>query len=354
MKVDRKSIFAISIVVFIFTIIVVYEWTGAWEGYKTTIAQSETITAELLKEKKIPTYMLIVITIVEYIKHSWLCLLLAFIAAGVLQEFVPRKKIIQLMGSQRGILPYLVSAGGGPVLSMCSCSVIPIFGGLYKRGAGLGPAITFLVTAPSFNPAAIILTFTLINWKFAIARIVFAMAAGILTGYSTEKILKGKISKPEPIKIKDTAYTSTYEKETISHRIKNTFLYSWAFVKMVLPLILIGVILAGIIKAFLPTTWIVTYLGVGFIPILLAALTGLLVYTPTLVEVPFIRGLLDLGMGTGAAMAFLVTGPALSLPSILGVCRVVNPKVPIIYGQLMWLCGVIAGLIFWVFVPTFK
>jgi uncharacterized membrane protein YraQ (UPF0718 family) len=58
-------------------------------------------------------------------------------------------------------------------------------------------------------------------------------------------------------------------------------------------------------------------------------------------------------MGTGAAMAFLLTGPALSLPSILGVCKIVKPKVPAVYATLMWICGTIAGLIFWFFVPSF-
>ncbi|MFH1305166.1 MAG: permease [Candidatus Omnitrophota bacterium] len=350
---NKKTIFAVSMVLLIFAVIVVYEWGGAWKGYKTTIEQSEVITSELLKEENIPVYMLIVVTIIDYIKHSWLCLLLAFIAAGALQEFVPKEKVIRYMGSNRGVFPYLVGAGCGPLLSMCSCSIIPIFGGLYKRGAGLGPALTFLLVAPAFNPAAILLTLALLGWKFAVGRIVFAMGAGILVGYITERIMRNKIPAPEPMNIEDDVYAGPEEKGGYGKRTANMFRYSWEFVKIVLPLILIGVVMAGLIKAFLPPAFIVKYLGVGIFPIMLASAIGVLMYAPSLVEAPLIRGLIDMGMGTGAAMAHLITGPALSLPSILGVCKIVSPKVPVVYASLMWVCGVIAGLVFWFIMPVF-
>ncbi|UCC95781.1 MAG: permease [Candidatus Omnitrophota bacterium] len=349
---DKKAIFAVGVVLLIFAVILVYEWGGAWKGYKKTMEQSDSITAELLKKENIPVYMLIIVTIIEYIKHSWLCLLLAFIAAGALQEFVPKDKVVKLMGSGRGFLPYVIGGAGGPMLSMCSCSIIPIFGGLYKRGAGLGPALTFLLVAPAFNPAAVLLTLALLGWKFTIARIIFAMLSGISVGYITEKVMKNRIAESEPVRIEAESLQQT--KEGYGKRVLNMFLYSWEFVKIVLPLILVGVILAGLIKAFLPPAFIVKYLGVGILPIMLASAMGVLMYAPSLVEAPLIRGLLDLGMGTGASMAHLLTGPALSMPSILGVCKIVNPKVPVVYATLMWICGVIAGLVFWFLVPTFS
>lgn len=350
---DKKAIFAIFVVVLIFAVILIYEWGGAWKGYKNTIEKSEVITAELLKSENIPVYMLIIVTTIDYIKHSWLCLLLAFIAAGALQEFVPKDKLIKLMGPDRGFLPYVIGGAGGPLLSMCSCSIIPIFGGLYKRGAGLGPSLTFLLAAPAINPAAVLLTLALLGWKFTVVRIIFAVGSGILVGYITEKVMKNKIPAPEAVYIETSAYAGPEEKQDYMKRISNMFLYSWEFVRMVLPLILVGVILAGLIKAFLPPAFIVKYLGVGILPIMLASAIGVLMYAPSLVEAPLIRGLLDLGMGTGASMAHLLTGPALSLPSILGVCKIVNPKVPLVYATLMWICGVIAGLTFSLLAPTF-
>jgi len=350
---DKRSAIAVIALLLIFGVIIAYEWGGAWSGVKTTMAENRSISAKLLAENKIPVHEFIIFTIIDYIKHSWLCLLLAFIAAGALQEFAPRDKVIKLMGSGRGFVPYAVAGCGGPLLSMCSCSIIPLFGGLYKRGAGLGPAVTFLLAAPAFNPAAILLTLGLLGWKFAVARIVVAIGAGILAGYLTDRFFKGTLPAPEPIRIGQELDDAVQKNESLSSRVANTLLYSWEFVKMVLPLILLGVIGAGLVKAFLPPSMIVKYLGNGFLPIMLSSAVGVFMYTPTLVEVPLIRGLLESGMGTGAAMAFLLTGPALSLPSILGVCKIVKPKVPAVYASLMWVFGTIAGLIFWLLVPKF-
>ncbi|MDD5633753.1 MAG: permease [Candidatus Omnitrophica bacterium] len=350
---DKRTLSAISILVLIFAVIIVYEWGGAWSGVKLTMEQNKVITAKLLEENKIPVHSFMIFTIIDYIKHSWLCLLLAFVAAGALQEFAPRDKVIKLMGSGRGFTPYAVAGVGGPLLSMCSCSIIPLFGGLYKRGAGLGPAITFLLAAPAFNPAAILLTLGLLGWKFAAGRIIVAITAGILAGYLTDKVFKNKLPDPEPLRIDTEPNGTAQEKQAFSERLCNMMLYSWEFVKMVLPLILLGVIGAGLVKAFLPPAMIVKYLGNGILPIMLSSVVGVFMYTPTLVEVPLIRGLLESGMGTGAALAFLLTGPALSLPSILGVCKIVKPRVPLVYATLMWIFGTLAGLVFWFFVPKF-
>ncbi len=350
---DRRGVFAAGILLLIFAVIIVYEWGGTWTGVKVTMEQNKVITARLLEDSHIPVHMFIVFTIIDYVKHSWLCLLLAFIAAGALQEFAPKDKVIKLLGSGRGFTPYAVAGAGGPLLSMCSCSIIPLFGGLYKRGAGLGPATTFLLAAPAFNPAAILLTLGLLGWKFAIARVVVAVSAGILVGYITDRIFKNRLPEPEPMRIDTEANGTSQENQGFVKRLLNMFLYSWEFVKMVLPLILLGVMCAGLVKAFLPPSVIIKYLGNGILPIMLSSAIGVFMYTPTLVEIPLIRGLLESGMGTGAAMAFLLTGPALSLPSILGVCKIVTPRVPAVYATLMWICGTIAGLLFWFFVPKF-
>jgi uncharacterized membrane protein YraQ (UPF0718 family) len=351
--VDKKTVIAVSILLLIFGIIVVYEWGGAWSGVKHTMADNKNITSQLLQDNKIPVHEYMIYVIIDYVKHSWLCLLLAFLAAGALQEFAPREKVIKLMGSGRGFIPYAVAGFGGPLLSMCSCSIIPLFGGLYLRGAGLGPALTFLLTAPAFNPAAILLTLGLLGWKFAIGRIVVAVSGGIIVGYITDSYFKDKIKHPHQMHIEAEPNGVEQEKLNLGKRLVDSLLYSWEFVKMVLPLILIGVIGAGMVKAFVPPSLIIKYLGNGLIPIALASIIGVFMYTPTLVEVPFVRGLLESGMGTGAAFAFLLTGPALSLPSMLGVCKIVKPKVVVFYATLMWIFGTIVGLAFWYLVPKF-
>ncbi len=350
---DKKTITAVSILLLIFGIIVVYEWEGAWSGVKHTMADNKNITSQLLQDNKIPVHEYMIYVIIDYVKHSWLCLLLAFLAAGALQEFAPREKVIKLMGSGQGFIPYAVAGFGGPLLSMCSCSIIPLFGGLYLRGAGLGPALTFLLTAPAFNPAAILLTLGLLGWKFAVGRIIVAVGGGMLVGYITDRYFKNKIKHPKEMHIEAEPAGTHQERLKLGKRLRDSLLYSWEFVKMVLPLILIGVIGAGMVKAFVPPSLIIKYLGNGLVPIALASVIGVFMYTPTLVEVPFVRGLLESGMGTGAAFAFLLTGPALSLPSMLGVCKIIKPKVVVLYASLMWIFGTIVGLAFWYLVPKF-
>jgi uncharacterized membrane protein YraQ (UPF0718 family) len=351
--VDKRTVIAVSILLLIFGIIIVYEWGGAWSGVKNTMADNKNVTARLLQDNKIPIHEYMIYTIIDYVKHSWLCLLLAFIAAGALQEFAPRQKVIKLMGSGRGFIPYAVAGLGGPLLSMCSCSIIPLFGGLYLRGAGLGPALTFLLTAPAFNPAAILLTLGLLGWKFAIGRIIVAVSGGIIVGYITDTYFKDKIKHPAQMHIEAEPNGIEQGELNFGKRIVDSLIYSWEFVKMVLPLVLLGVIGAGLVKAFVPPSFIIKYLGNGVITSALASAIGVFMYTPTLVEVPFVRGLLESGMGTGAAFAFLLTGPALSLPSILGVCKIIKPRVVVLYATLMWIFGTIVGLAFWYLVPKF-
>jgi hypothetical protein len=116
-------------------------------------------------------------------------------------------------------------------------------------------------------------------------------------------------------------------------------------------LVLLGIFIIGIVKIFLTTEAIGKYLGPGLWQTALASVLGVVMYTPTLVEIPFIRELLNLGMGTGPALAFLLTGPALSLPSMLGVSKTIGWKKVLNYAVLMWILGIIGGLIFAWLVP---
>lgn len=347
---SNRAWLAVAVLVVIYTVTVVYGWSGVWRGYKTTLSQADKVTREVLAEKKIPLYMLVVVTLVEYVKHSWFCLLIAFIAAGAIQEFIPRERMIAILGSGRGILPYFLAAAGAPVLSMCSCSIIPLFAGIYRLGAGLGPALAFLLAGPAINPAAVLLTGGLICWKLAVARAVFAVGIGMLAGFLVAKIYeRGRSSNEAPAAVFANA---DEESRPFGERLKSSLVYSWEFVQLVLPLILLGVVMAGILKALVPARLITTYMGNTFAATAAAAAMGVVAYTPTLVEVPFVKGLMELGLGTAPALAFLITGPALSLPSILGTMRVVGVRIPLTYAVVMWVLGTAAGLIFAALAPA--
>jgi len=347
---SKRLIFGILLIALLLAILVSWEWYGA-------IIKSRLIEKGFFSKEPFPItpgtswYLIPFYTLLDYIQKAWFCLGMAFLIAGAVQTFIPKELIIKHLG-RRNFKAYFIAAFGGPLLSVCSCSIIPLFAAIKKRGAGLGPAITFLLATPAINPAAIILTFSLLNWKFAIGRIILALSAAVITGvilealWTTEEEKTGLLSQ---LKIE-------YQEKPLNLKedLKEWVLNVWDFVKKILPLVLLGIFIIGIIKIILTSSVISKYFSQGYLQIALASIMGVVMYTPTLVEIPFIRELLILGMGTGPALAFLLTGPALSLPSMLGVSRVIRWKIVLNYVLIMWILGIIGGLIFSYFVPTIK
>jgi uncharacterized membrane protein YraQ (UPF0718 family) len=115
--------------------------------------------------------------------HVLLCLMPAFLIAGAMTALIPKETIIRFLGRDRPkIISYPASATAGFLLAVCSCTVIPLFAGIYKKGAGLGPAITFLFVAPAVNILAISYTGKVIGMDLAIARLVLSIVFGIGIG----------------------------------------------------------------------------------------------------------------------------------------------------------------------------
>lgn len=345
----RRVVFGIILILLILGILVGYEWYGAFK-------KSRLIEQGIFPKEPFPIlpgtpwWKIPFLTLLSYLTKAWFCLGMAFLIAGAVQTFIPKEMIIKHLG-RRSIKAYFIAAFGGPLLSVCSCSIIPLFAAIKKRGAGLGPAITFLLATPAINPAAVILTFSLLSWKFVVGRIVLALLAAIITGailetiWTTEEEKAGALSQ---LKIE-------YQEKSLNLKedLKEWLLNVWDFVKKILPLVLLGIFIIGIVKIFLTSEVISKYLGQGFWQIALASIMGVVMYTPTLVEIPFVRELLILGMGTGPALAFLLTGPALSLPSMLGVSRVIKWKMVLNYASIIWILGIVGGMIFAYFVPRF-
>lgn len=345
-KIKLKRIhFGILLIIILLGSLVCYEWYSAFkksELIKQGIYPKEPFPISL----ETPAWKIPFLTLLSYGEKAWFCLLIAFLVAGAFQTFIPKELVIKHLG-KRNSKAYFIAAFGGPLLSVCSCSIIPLFAAIKKRGAGLGPAITFLLATPAINPAAVILTFSLIGWQFTIGRIILALSAAIITGYTVEKIWsKQELDGTLELKIK-------YQEKEFSFipDLKEWLRNVWDFVKRILPLVLLGIFIIGIIKIFLTTEVISAYLGQGLAQTAFASIIGIVIYTPTLVEIPFVKELLVLGMGTGPALAFLLTGPALSLPSILGISRVIKWKIVLSYAVIMWILGIIGGLIFSYFVP---
>jgi hypothetical protein len=341
----KRILFGMILIFVILGTLVGYEWYGAF-------SKSRLIEQGIYPKEPFPVtpgtpwWQIPFLTLLSYLEKAWFCLGMAFLIAGAVQTFIPKELIIRYLGQKRKSA-YLIAAFGGPLLSICSCSIIPLFAAIKKRGAGLGPAITFLLVTPAINPAAIILTFSLLSWKFVVGRIVLALSAAIITGLIIEKIWgKGDAAEISTLKIEYQEKPLDLKKDLLEW-FKNVL----DFVKKILPLVLIGIFIIGMVKIFLKPEIISRYLGQGIWQIALASIMGVVMYTPTLVEIPFVKELLSFGMGTGPALAFLLTGPALSLPSMLGVSKVIKWRIVLNYALIMWMVGIIGGLIFAHFVP---
>ena len=146
------------------------------------------------------------LTIIDYVSfHVLLCLIPAFFIAGAMIVFVPTDSIMKYLGPDtKKVISYPVAAIAGLLLAVCSCTVMPLFIGIYKKGAGLGPAITFLFAAPAVNILALTYTGTLIGMDIAIARAVLAIGFAILIGIIMNKIFPTKTeNKLEAVRLKE-------------------------------------------------------------------------------------------------------------------------------------------------------
>lgn len=345
----------------------------------------------------------------EYAReHVLLCLVPAFFIAGAIANFVSQQSVIKYFGAKANkILSYSVASVSGTILAVCSCTVLPLFAGIYKRGAGIGPATAFLYSGPAINVLAIILTARVLGFELGLARAIGAIVFSIVIGlcmhfifYREEKDNKTNVDfiisddetplrplwktalyfavmigilvfvnlgKDESIKIWQTIYkikwfisgflivilavilNRWFKKEEL----KAWTTSSWDFAKQILPLLLAGVLVAGFLlgrpghEALIPERWIANLVGGNSLRAnLFASVSGALMYFATLTEVPILQGLIGSGMGKGPALALLLSGPALSLPNILVIRCVIGTKKTLVYVLLVVFMATLSGIIF--------
>ena len=326
--------------------------------------------------------------LVEYLSfHVLTCLVPAFFIAGAIAIFVSQAAILKYFGPKANkFLSYGVASVSGTVLAVCSCTILPLFGGIYKRGAGLGPAIAFLYSGPAINVLAIIYSARLLGYDIGLARalgaIVFAIVTGIIMAWlfrkgktlGDEKAFASMCDDPSAKKLwqlllffgslvgilvfaasKNWIMTGIsfallffvlwrwFNRQDIIHWMKET----WRFFKLILPWLLGGVFVAGMLTVLIPEDVVADWVGGNSIQAnSLASISGMLMYFATLTEVPIIRAFMDLGMGKGPALALLLAGPAVSLPSILVLRKIMGWRKTLTYIILVVIMATLTGFIF--------
>jgi len=323
--------------------------------------------------------------------HVVTCLIPAFLLAGAMVTFISKETIIYYLGAAANkIKSFALASGGSFFVAACSCTVIPVSGGLYYGGAGIGPAFIVLWVAPAANILAIVYTGAILGAEMVILRILSALAMAFLVGWVMSFVFRREeaqravgafslnpgekkiVSKKDLILILlvvATLLAPNYlvQKGPYLHKIyvwaigmivigiyafkvkpmeeiRNWMGETWWFIRIILPLLLAGVFVVGVIGRLLPQQWVENWLGgSGVFASFLATVIGQIMYMATMTEAPFIHKMLGLGMGKGPALALLLTGPGMSLPNILAIMKVFGFRRGIVYVLLITVLGTFVG-----------
>lgn len=382
-------------------------------------------------------------------EHVLLCLVPAFFIAGAIGVFISQASVMKYLGPKANkFMAYGVASVSGTVLAVCSCTILPLFAGIYRMGAGLGPAAAFLYAGPAINVLAIILTARILGPEMGIARAIgatfFSVIIGLLMAFFFRNEEKTEAAvqmyMPEEEAGRPLWQTSLYFASMIGILVfanwgrpaENTgiwaaifqakwsitsgfalafgvmlvawfgiklwqvivtalavaglalafpgnplipftvgfiglslftstdkgeagawFASSWTFAKQILPLLLFGVLVAGLLlgrvghEGIIPSEWVSWAVGGNSLAAnFFASFAGAFMYFATLTEVPILQGLMDNGMGKGPALALLLAGPALSLPSMLVINSVIGMKKTAVFVVLVVIMATCSGMLY--------
>jgi len=312
--------------------------------YSRIIAYSLAPTMKPADFRGLPVWYIPIAYLIDYFSHGWICLLFAFVVAGLVYEFVPKDVITKYMGSNR-LTGYALAMGMAPFLTVCSCTMVPLFAGVLYSGAGIGPAITFLLMAPSANILTIILTGEMISWQMAGVRILVSIVVSLVAGIVISKLPWGKaIEKETQVASQNKQINMDMVKPPLDDRLWASLKFGGYLAKQILPYFLVGLVAVSYVSAYLPEEIVSHYLT-GPVGVLVASVIGGPLYTPTLVEVVLGRGLLDLGMSQGALLAWLM-GQPYDAANAMAVSKIVRWKVVLTYMLIAWAGSVFFGLFY--------
>ena len=326
--------------------------------------------------------------LIEYLSlHVLTCLIPAMFIAGAIAVFISQAAVLKYFGPKANkFLAYGVASVSGTILAVCSCTVLPLFGGIYLNGAGIGPATAFLYSGPAINVLAIVYSARLLGYDIGLARVIGAVTFSIIIG-----ILMAVIFRKEERQKNAAAFemlltdpkTKPLWKQIVffailvgilvfaaskqwlvtgvllaalgiilwrwftTGELKQWMLETWRFFRLIIPWLLVGVFIAGILKVLIPASVVTQYVvGNTLQGNFIASFFGMLMYFATLTEVPIIRAFMDLGMGKGPVLALLLAGPALSLPSILVLRGIIGWKKTLTYVGLVVVMATFTGYVF--------
>jgi uncharacterized membrane protein YraQ (UPF0718 family) len=343
----------------------------------------------------------------------------AFFLAGAIGTWIPKGAVVKYLSpSAPKKVAYAAATVAGGLLSVCACGILPIFSAVYQRGAGIGPAMTFLFAGPAINLIAIFYTFDLLGVRLGVARVVCAFVLSVAVGWTFEKMFAdpeeeaakaasgrdavdlsaddgrrtwqtvfpmawmviatlvlpvdlkrffpglaasaepaeaagwlGRISAAPELMVKLTVVglavamvaASTFAWFSSQER-RDWLAKTWSLLSQIVPKIVIGIIITGILEDQVGKTAVIEYLGhEGLIPSFLASLAGGVLYFGTILGVLAARFFQVMGVPDGPLLALLLAGPTVTLPSVLAITGIVGTRRAIAYFALVVLTSTLAG-----------
>jgi len=348
----------------------------------------------------------------EYLSaHVLTCLIPAFFIAGAIAMFVSKQSVLKYFGAKtKKYISYSIASISGAILAVCSCTVLPLFTSIYKRGAGIGPATAFLFSGPAINILAILLTARVLGFNIGLARVIGAVGISIIIGLlmafifrkddkeNKNNVLFGdqeteKTGRPLKVSLlffiflvlilvigaASTEYIPWVPKLAVVYlltilvsvilifyysrdEVKHWGMETWDLTKKIIPILLIGVFIVGIIGGvaayYIPSADPSNAVGVAVAPYIggndifscfFASIIGAVLYMPTLLEVAIVGNLFGYSsglMGGGPALALLLAGPSLSLPNMIVITKVLGVKKSGVYIGLVVVVATCVGFVY--------
>lgn len=335
----------------------------------------------------------------EYLSaHVLTCLIPAFFIAGAIAALLQREAVLKYFGKDAPKwLCYSVASTSGTILAVCSCTILPIFAGIHRRGAGIGPATAFLFAGPAINLLAVVLTARVLGLELGAARILAAVSISVLIGLIMAAIFDRGSEDQEAAPCPSLSASSEFGSERpgyippifvgllvaillaatsglalgakaaivsilvlasawlLNARFTDLekasfFGETWWLAKRIFPLLLVGTFITGVIGYYLPVELIRIFFGSSdFAACFAASLMGALLYMPTLLEVPIVGtmfGYTSGAMAPGPALSLLLAGPSMSLPNMIVLWRIIGSKRASVYISLVILLSTLMGMIY--------
>lgn len=291
---------------------------------------------------------------IEMTAESATWLILGFVFAGLVHEFISIEKMVEHFG-EKGFLPIFKSSLIGIFLPMCSCGVIPAGIGMYKTGASLGSTLAFMASTPAINPAAIFLSFSLLGPDFTLAYLLTAFFSAFFIGIIANK-LGGKEIFYRRINKEKEFQLIEFKETSLTKRLISAL--KWGLMDLGREIsfyVFFGFLFASIIVAFVPSEIVTKYFGSSpLISLFLVALFGIPIYVCAVGSIPLVASLVSKGALPGIAIVFLMAGPATNAAEFLAIFKSIGRRAAVIYITFIFIFSVAGGFLTNILIPQTK